>query len=320
MITKIILLLFAAHLLLVSVCLAAEEEVAGDEEETNNNSSYNNNAGKNPYEKGCLFKRVPQWKKLRVCNSHDAPDAASTGLCRTPPMASYPEVRIFSQNWESVFFTSWILQILLSELLDVPVSIETGNPNITMNFYDAQGGGFQYPASQGLDEIEKALQIKDCRYASRDPSNYEFCLHVIAEVWEVQQIQRQSMVYRRLIEPLDGIGMLGQESWFVPQFTAEKDPSLLTYLGLQGEKNRQKLAETFLRPTKWKVYCDIISPTHCQTADTVAKRAPVNESEYSRMFVEGLYTGYFRKTEKNDCDTNPANCTGHITDYPCGWP
>jgi len=303
MITKII---FAAHLLLSVCCLA---EVA--EEETNN-------VGRNPYEKGCLFKQLPEWKNLRVCNTHDRPEAASLGICRTPPVA-YPEVRIFSQNWESVFFVTWILQILLSELMGVPVSIETGHPNITMNFYDSQGGGFQYPPTQTSDAIIKALQIKDCRYASRDPANYQFCLHVIAEVWEIELTTRQDMVYQGLIEPLDGVGMLGQETWFVPQFTAENDPSLLSYMGLQGEKNRRKLAKTFLRPTKWKDYCDTISPTHCQTADTVAERAPENESEYSRMFVNGLYTGYFRKTEKNDCNLHPSNCTGHIADYPCGW-
>jgi len=302
----ILINIFVAHLIL-SVCVA---EV-----------TYNyNNAEKNPYEKGCLFKRVPEWKKLRVCNSHDQqPQAAILGVCRTPPIIAYPEVRIFSQNWESVFFVTWLLQILLSELLDVPVSIETGDPNITMNFYDSQGGGFQYPRTQVLSAIEKAVQIKDCRYASRDPSNYEFCLHVIAEVWDVQMKERQDMVYRHLIEPLKGMGMLGQESWFVPQFTAAKDPSLLTYLGLQGEENRRKLAETFLRPTKWKDYCDTISPTNCRTADAVAKRAPENENEYSRMFVSGLYTGYFRETEKNDCDLHPTNCTGHIADVPCGW-
>jgi hypothetical protein len=37
------------------------------------------------------------------------------------------------------------------------------------------------------------------------------------------------------------------------------------------------------------------------------------------MFVEGLYTGHFRKTEENDCDKYPLNCTGHIADYPNGW-
>lgn len=39
------------------------------------------------------------------------------------------------------------------------------------------------------------------------------------------------------------------------------------------------------------------------------------------MFSDGSYTGHFRYTEANNCTGNPANktCTGHFTDYPCGW-
>mmetsp|Transcript_56853 Transcript_56853/g.138406 ORF Transcript_56853/g.138406 Transcript_56853/m.138406 type:complete len:648 (-) Transcript_56853:367-2310(-) len=36
------------------------------------------------------------------------------------------------------------------------------------------------------------------------------------------------------------------------------------------------------------------------------------------FFREGLYTGHFRKTAKNDCDTYPTSCTGHYNDLPCG--
>jgi len=48
-------------------------------------------------------------------------------------------------------------------------------------------------------------------------------------------------------------------------------------------------------------------------------RPPNNDNENDRFFVEGLYTGHFRKTPQNDCDTNPNNCTGHFADFPCGW-
>lgn len=98
-----------------------------------------------------------------------------------------------------------------------------------------------------------------------------------------------------------------------------QDPTLLTHLGLSGEANRRKLAETFLRPTTWKDYCDEVSLNQCQTPDNVTLRAPVDESEYDRFFMEGVYKGHFRKTDDNDCDKNPTTCTGHIADYPCGW-
>lgn len=77
------------------------------------------------------------------------------------------------------------------------------------------------------------------------------------------------------------------------------------------------------------------SINQCQTPDDVASRAPKDEGEEAAMFKEGLYTGYFRATELNNCTEN-KNCTGHFagkstkhlfaplphiqekTDYPCG--
>jgi hypothetical protein len=121
------------------------------------------------------------------------------------------------------------------------------------------------------------------------------------------------------------LGALGQESWFVTKFTAAQDPTIVSYMGLQSQENRHKLAETFLRPTEWKdyCYCALVTVDNCSTDDGVAKRPPQDESEYNRIFVDGdgdgLYTGHFRKTEENECDTYPNNCTGHIADYPCGW-
>jgi hypothetical protein len=50
-----------------------------------------------------------------------------------------------------------------------------------------------------------------------------------------------------------------------------------------------------------------------------ATRAPQNQVEAERMFVEGIYTGHFRKTKENDCDLHPTTCTGHLVDFPCTW-
>jgi hypothetical protein len=81
----------------------------------------------------------PSWTRVRVCNSEDGPDAADLGHCRVPYEGlDYMEIRIHNQNWESVFFESWVLQILLSEMLDVPVTIETGSPGVNNNFYQPQ--------------------------------------------------------------------------------------------------------------------------------------------------------------------------------------
>ena len=103
------------------------------------------------------------------------------------------------------------------------------------------------------------------------------------------------------------------------KFTVEEDPTILNLLGIQGDENRRKLAETFKRPTTWQQYCDEISPTNCTVPDAVAERPPSDDIENERMHVPGLYVGHFRATLENDCDLNPNNCTGHIGDFPCGW-
>jgi hypothetical protein len=113
------------------------------------------------------------------------------------------------------------------------------------------------------------------------------------------------------------LGVLGQESWFVTKFTADEEPSLVSYHGLKGESNRQKLAELFPRPATWRVYCDEVSETNCAEPDVTASRYPLPDEE-DKMFVDGFYTGHFRYTEKNDCTLWPNNCTGHVANYPCG--
>lgn len=57
----------------------------------------------NPFEQGCLLQKVPGWgwTKSRVCNSDDR----ASDACRRPDL-DYMEIRIFSENWESVFFES----------------------------------------------------------------------------------------------------------------------------------------------------------------------------------------------------------------------
>lgn len=89
-------------------------------------------------------------------------------------------------------------------------------------------------------------------------------------------------------------------------------------MGLQGPHHRRKLASTFLRPATWAEYCTEVSFDNCASRDSHSTRAPEPE-ERNLYFVEGQFTGYFRATEKNDCDSYPSTCTGLILDWPCGW-
>ena len=61
----------------------------------------------------------------RTCNSEDAPQAAKQGLC-SKNVNDYAEVQLLSQNWKSAFVLSWMMQIIYSELLEVPSTIKTG--------------------------------------------------------------------------------------------------------------------------------------------------------------------------------------------------
>jgi hypothetical protein len=54
---------------------------------------------------GCLKSLLPDWHKIRVCNSDDPPSSAEKGFCRPSPL-DYMEVRLSSQNWDSAFLAA----------------------------------------------------------------------------------------------------------------------------------------------------------------------------------------------------------------------
>lgn len=270
----------------------------------------------NPFESGCLYRKLPGWDKKRVCNSEDPPDAVERGLCRKS-LFDYMELRIFSENWESVFFEAWILQVILSEMLDVPSTIETGSYDAQLNLYHPDSP-FDYGPSNTYEVLRNGNRIGDCRLARKGAEDYQPCAHFVPESWDMStfSVHTQDLVEGET-EPLQNMGVLGQQGWFVTKFTVEADPSLGNYLGLMGQN--EKLADTFLRPTTWKDYCNEVSPNGCSNSDETAQRPPLTEEEEDRMFMEGVYRGFFRKTEENNCTISEENCTGHITDYPCAW-
>ena len=87
--------------------------------------------------------------KIRVCSSGDSPDAAANGYCRVSALEEfYTEVRTLVLGWETTYFQAWIFQILLSEVLQVPSSIETGYVDKSVDFY-----GINYPLDLSLIHI-----------------------------------------------------------------------------------------------------------------------------------------------------------------------
>lgn len=329
-----------------------------------------NAAPPHPFPKGCLYgnKKVSQ---IRVCNSEDAVGSPD---CRPPPFADeYMEIRIHAQDWDSSLFESWILQVLLSELLEVPTTIESGSANGQLNLYHPDAPLIY--GTQDKDEPDLALlnafKWKDCRdlAAQRNASStvqekYQPCAHIIPERWKgmllsaLRASNESFQIYPRIysgdtctqrlklfsslahfslhtgvqsgaslrewvylgqIAPPQTLGVLGQEAWFITKFTVEQDPSLALFLGLQGEEKRQYLADTFLRPTSWHDYCTQVDPFNCSLPTNISLRAPETDAERLQFYNWPNYIGHFRKTEENDCDLNPTNCTGHIADFPCHW-
>ncbi|CAB9499317.1 expressed unknown protein [Seminavis robusta] len=310
----------------------------------------------NPFEKGCLvgmastlqdeekkemlysFLNKYNPSQIRVCSSDDPPTASAQGLCvnhstsstdrrqQDELYADYKEVRILSQNWESAYFSAWIMQIILSELLHVPTTIEslTRNHSLHNNFYDPLSR-LEYGDTDIWSALKRANQLEasDCTLVQQrddDDEEYQSCGNVVMESWYGVTEETQRHLEQGTIENLVPLGAIGQQALFVTKFTAEADPTILNLHGIQGDANRHKLAATFKRPTTWRDYCELVSPSNCTDPDdTVAQRPPLDEFEYDRMHVPDMYTGHFRDTDDNNCTLHPDTCTGHIADFPCGW-
>ena len=265
-----------------------------------------------PFQEGCL-KAYGIIDQKRICNSHDPPEDVGV-LCEpTSDILDYNELRILGQDWDSSMFTAWVMQIVLSELVRVPVSIESSGPNGNLSFYHP-GLSFDYGvASYDYDAMRRGKDLVDCRLTD------EPCAHVLPEVWNGQNDNMRRYEDEGLIENAVAGGGVAKYSWFMPRVLAETEHSLLSHFGLRGEEARRKLASIFNRPTTWKDYCEIVSTNNCTIPDNTTARAPLTQEENEAYYINGLYTGHFRPTEDNDCDANPTTCTGHMTNVICSW-
>ena len=75
------------------------------------------------------------------------------------------------------------MQILLSELLGVPTTIETGKADMSADFYD-QGMALDYGVSYPFECLENAANVNDCREIPfAEGEDYQPCCQVMPEVW-----------------------------------------------------------------------------------------------------------------------------------------
>ncbi|CAJ1968197.1 unnamed protein product [Cylindrotheca closterium] len=276
----------------------------------------------NPYVSGCLHSFDSDKHKMRVCNADDlrlGNHETKNGMEQTCRIAEfqYPEIRVHNQDWEVAIFLSWIMQIYLTEFLEVPASVGLGDDTFQSSFYSTDTGLPLSRRSYSFDALVKANELGgDCSLTEED------CVHVIPDVWLGQKDTLLGHFDDGDIDYLDGNGQVGKISWYVPKKTAQEHPFTITYVGMDGR--RQELADIFKRPTSWQDYCHEVSTMNCSQPDGIASRYPVTDSEKASYFApNGNYIGHFRHTQESNCtilnEFGNSTCTGHIVNAPCTW-
>ena len=150
----------------------------------------------NPFERGCLkvmgekygkkdFRVSDVFDKIRICNSDDNFIDGNKEWCRRQDFADYfsfDEVRISPSNWESAVIMGWLYQILLTEILDVPVTMEYNETKKGKgSFYDRKND-FVFVTSDFEEDIHKTLWEAD-KHNGDCSKDKEPCAHVLPEVW-----------------------------------------------------------------------------------------------------------------------------------------
>ena len=254
-----------------------------------------------------LAPEVMQALNGRVCNSDDEDESS---FCLDNQF-DYFEIRVHNANWESSIFVAWVMQIMLMEVLKVPVTVGLNSGLTSISSFYSPINSMEYSS---VPYPWEALQYGvDCETTDQD------CVDVMPEVWNGQVSRWSSMMHEGIIEPVDGCGQVGKLGWFVPGATARRDDSLVSYYGLQGEENRAKLAQAFKRPSTWYEYCEEVSIDNCTTSDDVAEHYPKTVAMAAKYFEGGLFTGHFRMLPENNCTEFPETCTGYIVGPICTW-
>ena len=237
--------------------------------------------------------------KPRVCNSEDGSDVIEMGFCK-PAENDYPEVRTYAENWEESIMLSWMMQIIYSELLGVPSTVESGLEDKELNFYD-KANRLDYGTTNDVSVIEARTNVegKDCTAYKKNhdgvdsEQEYVPCADIVMSLWN--GLGWSSLVESGAADRLTPNGVVGSQNWYITLPSVKKDSTLSSHYGFAGEENRRKLADTFKRPTTWEDYCTLVSSTNCTVNDGVATRPPNEDgSEDGKYFSEGSYTGYFR--------------------------
>ena len=139
------------------------------------------------------------------------------GFCRKSPF-DYTEIRIGIGNWESIVLNGYLLQILLSELLDVPTTLESYHFDVNVNLYQ-KNSNFDFwnaGVSDNYIGLGTAARVQDCRTVTRHNDTYEQCFHFSPEVW-MSTISTEDRFAIPDLGMITDLGALSELAIFVPK-------------------------------------------------------------------------------------------------------
>lgn len=131
----------------------------------------------------------------------------------------YPEVRLAAGKRESSIVVAWIMQIMYSELLGVPSTIEPGSAGKSLNFND-ESNRLEYGTADEYDRMFQHAQDAegDCTaYIDHNKGasgeDYIPCAHAIMDIWS-----RSSSYYEDeesdVSESKMFLGAVGFNGWY----------------------------------------------------------------------------------------------------------
>jgi hypothetical protein len=121
--------------------------------------------------------------KPRICNSNDGEDS---GCRRINKEFAFDEVRIATSDWESTVVHSWIYQIILSEILDVPTTINFGSDvkDSEGSFYDRKNRFVIAEKSYPFEYLKEAFRLQEEEGIQCDSHSDKPCAHLMTEIWD----------------------------------------------------------------------------------------------------------------------------------------
>jgi len=152
----------------------------------------------NPYGAGCLYSNDIENFEKRTCNSKDD----STADCIKSSL-EYHEVRVHNLDWETPVLYAWIMQIFLSEFLQVPTLVGMGFDSAEASFYAPEMLMTFSNQSYAWDQLAVAHKV-----GGRCEDTDEACTHVIPEVWNNQEAKWRKALERGEIDQVTSNGEL----------------------------------------------------------------------------------------------------------------